>query len=96
MNKDESTLSNTDLVEMKDLDRRLADALSRKDLDAAAECFWNDPDLVLMLNGTVFRGPEAARAAIKAMFAQNETIKVEVNELLLPTTAKGITLHSLG
>jgi hypothetical protein len=35
MKKDEPSLSNTDFAEMKDLDRRLAEALSNKDLEAA-------------------------------------------------------------
>jgi ketosteroid isomerase-like protein len=83
MMNDESSLSLTkaDIAEMKDLDRRLTEAMSRKDLDAVMECFWNDPDLVIMLNGTVYRGPDETRAAIKALFDQNESISLKVNEI---------------
>ena len=48
------SVSQVDLAGAKDLDRRLTDALSRKDLDAAMACFWNDPDLVLILDGNIF------------------------------------------
>jgi hypothetical protein len=34
-----------------------------------------------MLNGTIFRGPEAARSAIQVMFDQNESINVEVTDI---------------
>ena len=90
MKNDEPSLYNTDLAEMKELDRRLAEALSNKDIEAAMECFWNDPGLVLMLNGTIFRGPEAARAAIKEMFDQNESINVEVNEITHLPSGDGV------
>jgi ketosteroid isomerase-like protein len=90
MKKDEPSLSRTDLAEIKDLDRRLAEALSKKDLDAAMQCFWNDPGLVLMLNGTIFRGPDATRAAIQAMFDQNESIKVEVDEITHLPSGDGV------
>lgn len=90
MKEVEPSLSSTDLAEMKDLDRRLTEALSSKDLEAAMECFWNDPDLVVMLNGTVFRGSEATRTAIKAMFDQNTAIKVEVTEITHLPSGDGV------
>jgi len=83
MEKRDSThlLSEADLAEAKDLDRQLTEAMGRKDLDAAMACFWDDPDLVVALNGDVHRGPDAVRGALKAMFDQNESISVEVNEV---------------
>ena len=53
-------------------------------------CFWNDPDLVLALNGDVHRGPEAVRAAIKGMFDQNESIRMEVNEVTHLPSGDGV------
>jgi uncharacterized protein (TIGR02246 family) len=74
------TLTETDLAEAKDLDRQFEEALSRKDLDAAMSCFWNDPDLVVVLNGVIQRGPDAVRAGLKEMFDQYESIRPELNE----------------
>ena len=70
-----------EFAEAKDLDRRFSEAMSRKDLDAAMACFWDDPNLVVVLYGTVLRGPDAVRAAIKEIFDQNEWLSVEVNEI---------------
>jgi len=84
------SVSEVDLAGAKDLDRRLTDALSRKDLDAAMACFWNDPDLVLILDGNVHRGPETARAALKEMFDQNESIRVEVKDITHLPSGDGI------
>jgi ketosteroid isomerase-like protein len=92
MSKQDTTKKPTavDLEGAKELDRQLSDALSRKDLDAAMKCFWNDPDLVVVLNGNVFRGPEAARAALKALFDQNESIRVDVNEVSHVPSGDGV------
>ena len=84
------TLTESDLTEAKDLDRRLTDAFSRKDLDAAMACFWNDPDLVVVLNGEVHRGPDAVRSSIIEMFDQNETIRVKVDEVTHIISGDGI------
>jgi ketosteroid isomerase-like protein len=70
-----------DLSEAIDLDRRFTEAMGRKDLDAAMECFWNDPDLVVVLWGKIQRGPEAVRAGIKEILDKNESLKVEINEV---------------
>ena len=46
MEKHDSThsLAEADLAEVKDLDRKFTEAMSRKDLDAAMDCFWNGPE----------------------------------------------------
>lgn len=79
-----------DLDEAKDLDRRFTEAISRKDLDAAMACFWNDPDLVVALNGAVYRGFDAVRAATKELLDQNESIRMEVNEVTLLPSGDGV------
>ena len=84
------TLTESDLSEAKDLDRRLTEAFSRKDLEAAMACFWNDQDLVVILNGKVHRGPDAVRASIIEMFDQNESIRVEVNEVSHVPSGDGV------
>lgn len=92
MIKHDSTqpLTEADLSEAKDLDRRLTEAFSRKDLDAAMACFWNDPDLVVVLNGEVHRGPEAVRSSIIEMFDQSESIRVNVDEVSHIISGDGI------
>jgi ketosteroid isomerase-like protein len=84
------SLTEADLAAAKDLSRRFKEAFHRKDLDAAMACFWNDPDLFIVLNGNVHRGPDAAHASIKEMFDQNESIKVEVNEITYVPSGDGI------
>ena len=48
----------------KDLDWRLCEAMSRKDLDALMAFFWDSPDLIVVLFGNLLRGEEAVRASI--------------------------------
>jgi uncharacterized protein (TIGR02246 family) len=79
-----------DLAEAIDLDRRLTEAMGRKDLDAVMACFWNDPDLFVVLGGKVQRGPTAVRAAIKELFNQNESVKLEVNEVTHLPSGDGV------
>ncbi len=92
MGEHESDRSATevDLAEARDLDTRLTEALSNKNLDATMACFWNDPGLVVVLNGKVHRGYEAARAALKEMFDQNESIRVKVNDITHLPSGDGI------
>jgi len=84
------TLTEVDLAAARDLDRQLAEAMGRKDLDATMACFWDHPDLVLALNGAVLRGPEAVRTAMQAMFDQNESISLEVNEVTHLPSGDGV------
>ena len=83
-------LTKADFTEAQDLDRRLSEAMSRKDLVATMACFWNDPDLVVVLGGNIHRGPKATRAALKALFDQNESIRVEVNEVSHVPSGDGV------
>ena len=83
-------LTKADLAEAKDLDRRLSEAMSRKDLDATMACFWNDPNLVVVLGGNIHRGHDAVRAALKELFDQNESIRVEVNEVSHVPSGDGV------
>ena len=89
-NSASTLLTEADLAEAKDLDRQLTQAMGRKDLDAVMACFWNDPDLVLALNGDVYRGPDAVRARLKELFDQNESIRLEVNEVTHIPSGDGV------
>jgi ketosteroid isomerase-like protein len=74
-------LSPAESAAAEDLGRRFTEAMSRKDLDGAMSCFWNSPDLIVVLFGNVQRGYEDVRGGIAAMFEQNETVKLTVNEI---------------
>lgn len=89
-NDSNQILTEADLTEAKDLDRRLTEAFSRKDLEATMACFWNDPDLVVILNGKVHRGPDAVRVSITEMFDQNESIRVRVDEVTHILSGDGV------
>ena len=76
-----SSIPADDLAGAKDLLQRYLDAFSRKDLEAASACIWNSPDLAWVAFGTVIRGYDAVHDRWAQMFAQNETVKVVVNEI---------------
>jgi uncharacterized protein (TIGR02246 family) len=75
------TLSPVDRAAAEDLGRRFTGAMSRKDLQGAMSCFWNSPQLIVVLFGNVQRGYDSVRSGIAAMFEQNETVKLTVNEI---------------
>ena len=74
-------LSPSEKAGVEDLVNRFTEAMSRKDLDGAMACFWNSPELIVVLFGNVQRGYESVRGGIAAMFEQNETVKLTVNEI---------------
>ena len=74
-------LSAADRAGVEDLVDRFTDAMSRKDLDGAMACFWNSPELIVVLFGNTQRGYETVRGGIAAMFEQNETVRLTVNEI---------------
>jgi ketosteroid isomerase-like protein len=55
--------------------------MSSKDLDAAMACFWNSPDLIVVVFGNTQRGYDSVRAGVGQMFAQNESVKLVINEI---------------
>jgi ketosteroid isomerase-like protein len=65
----------------EDLVQRFTQAMSRKDLDGAMSCFWDSPELIVVLFGNVQRGYDSVRSGIAAMFEQNETVKLRINEI---------------
>ena len=92
MAKSVSTQSLTDAewAEAKDLDRRLCEAFEKKDLEAAMACFWDSPDLVAVIGGQVQHGPGEVREGIRKMFEQNESLKMEVNEISYVRSGDGV------
>jgi ketosteroid isomerase-like protein len=76
-----TSISAADMADVKALVTKFTDAMSRKDLDGAMGCFWNSPELIVVLFGNVERGYDTVRTGISQMFAQNETVKLSVNEI---------------
>jgi uncharacterized protein (TIGR02246 family) len=74
-------LSPSDQAAVENLVQRFTEAMSRKDLEGAMSCFWNSPELIVVLFGSVQRGYDSVQSGIAAMFEQNETVKLTVNEI---------------
>ncbi len=85
-----ASLTADELAEAKELDRRLCEAMSRKDLDAAMACFWHSPDLVAVIGGVVQKGPLAVRSGIKKIFDQNQSVRLEINEVTYLQSGDGV------
>ncbi len=84
------SLTETEIREAEELDRRLCDALHSKDVEAAMSCFWNSPDLVAVIGGEVQKGPDEVREGFRRMFDQNETVSLEVNEVTYLRSGDGV------
>jgi ketosteroid isomerase-like protein len=74
-------VTKADLAGAKDLARRFVESINRKDLDGTMACVWNSPDMIWVNFGTVVRGYDGFRGGLAQMFAQNEKVKIEVNEI---------------
>jgi ketosteroid isomerase-like protein len=75
-------LSEQDLQAQKQLDQAFCTAMSRKDLDGVMKCLWDDPNLVVVLwDATVYRGPEAIRAAAQQLFDTFPVVSLKINEV---------------
>ena len=85
-----ASLTPAELEEARELDRRLCDAMGRKDLDGVMACFWDSPDLVAVLDGAVLKGTQEVRSGIKGMFDQNESVRLEVNEVTYLQSGDGV------
>lgn len=68
------------LKAQEELNDRFCRAMSAKDLEGAMGCFWNDPQLVVVLWGTVLRGADAVRTALAQLFNQYEAVRLDVND----------------
>lgn len=84
------SLTDAEMAEAKDLDRRLCEAFGKKDLEAAMACFWDSPDLVAVIGGQVQHGPSEVREGIRKLFEQNESLKLEVNEISYVRSGDGV------
>jgi len=64
-----------------ELDSRFVQAMSNKDVEGAMGCLLDSPELVVVLWGTVLRGPQAIRQSITDLFAQMRSVHLEINEV---------------
>lgn len=79
----------------EELVQRFLTAFADKDVDGVMECFWNSPDVILVLeNGLVVRGWENIRAGLQAMIDAHEELNLEVNEV--SRFRFGEAVHSIG
>jgi len=66
----------------EELSERFLAAFAAKDLDGVMDCFWNSPDLVLVLeNGFVVRGWDNVRFGVEMMLNSHDAVLLEVNEV---------------
>ena len=68
-------------AENMDLDSRFVHAMNNKDIDGVMACFVDSPDLVVVLYGTVLRGPATLRQYLAGMFAFPGTIHGEITNI---------------
>ena len=64
-----------------ELDSRFGEAMNNKDIEGVMACFADSPDLVVVLYGTVLRGPAALRQYMIGMFAFPGTIHGEITSI---------------
>jgi ketosteroid isomerase-like protein len=77
-----STISEEDLQAQEELDQAFCSAMSRKDLEGVMKCLWDDPNLVVVLwDATVYRGPDAIRAAAQQLFDTFPVVQLKINEV---------------
>ena len=86
-------VSPADLAAVKDLDARFCAAMSGRNVEAAMACFWDSPDLVVVVFGNVARGTPAVRGGIAQMLEQNSSVKLAINEVsYVPSGADVLTV----
>ena len=70
------------LLATEDLDQRFTDGMSRMDIEQVMSCFWNSPDVILVIHdGTVFRGFDSVRRAVEQTFAECRTLSLVIDEV---------------
>ena len=74
-------VTKADLDAAQELANRFVGAISRKDLEGTMACVWNSPDMIWVNFGTVVRGYDGFRGGLEQMFAQNESVKLVVNDV---------------
>jgi steroid delta-isomerase-like uncharacterized protein len=70
------------LLATEDLNKRFTEGMSQKDIEQVMSCFWNSPDLILVVyDGTVVHGFDDVRKAVEQMFAQCESLSLAIDEV---------------
>jgi len=85
-----TSLSDAEIEKAVDLERRLIEAFREKDVDAAMRLFWNHPDAHLVMDGMVLKGPDEIRKWFESAFAENESIKITVNDVHHVASGDGV------
>jgi len=63
------------------LDTSFLQAMNRKDVDGVMACLLDSPELVLVLYGNIYRGPEAVRTTLNDLFSNNRSVRLEINDV---------------
>ena len=76
------SLTGEDLLANQALDQRFAEGISKKDIEQVMSCVWNSPGLVFVdFEGNVIRGSDNFRKVFEQMFAQNESLRLVIDEI---------------
>lgn len=63
----------------RELDRRIAAAVARKDVDGVMSCFLDSPDLVVLMWGYEMHGAKQVRAAVEKLFKDYDSVELRVD-----------------
>lgn len=76
------SLTGEDLLANQELDRRFTEGMSKKDIEQVMSCVWNSPGLIFVdFEGNVIRGSDNFRKVVEAMFDQNESLSLVIDEI---------------
>jgi ketosteroid isomerase-like protein len=76
-----TSISASDLADVKDLAYRFVDSINRKDLDGTMACVWNSPQMIWVNFGTVVWGYDGFRNGLSQMFDNNATVRIAVTDI---------------
>ena len=84
-------LASTELTPQNELDARFVEGMNLKDVDKVMRCFWNSPDLILVLaDGTVIRGWANVKRAVEQFFTAHESVNLMIDEVSHVRSGDGI------
>lgn len=65
----------------EELDTRMVEAMSRKDLSGVMSCFHDGPELLAVLWGTEMHGAAEVRQAVESFFSCCDTLKLSLDRI---------------
>jgi ketosteroid isomerase-like protein len=84
-------LTSTELTPQNELDAKFVEGMNLKDVDKVMRCFWNSPDLILVLaDGTVIRGWANVKRAVEQLFTAHESVSLTIDDVSYVRSGDGI------